>query len=722
MKRSARQGLWSIQRRRRIAACLYGTIRRAAGAFLPLLAAVPLAAQGWDAPEVSALVDRAVAHRAQRDTALKAYTAQAHGTLLFLGDLGASLLGGPRVVKAEELATRLTWRAPGYTDQRIVGRRDTLLLPGDVGFYRDRYGVITNNLGDRIRLGDARDVRDLPHPLSPEGRANHEFALADSLALSLPGHRVDVYVLDVRPGDASVAGGVGTIVLERETGAVVRMALTFTPAAMLDQRIERLTLILENVLVEGRFWLPFRQELEVVRGGTWLDFPVKGVVRARWDVCCHAVVADPQAVPSMAGGGSVLTSAAGNRVIMAPPSERAEYPWETPLVDVLEPSLNLASEQEAFEVRKRAEQLVAQRLEARTTRTALSARSVSDILHVNRVEGLALGAGFTLRLAPRWSVALRAGYGFSDDEAKGDLTLAYRPSATTVIEAFGGRRYRDAGDIAEVSGVRNTIAAQGFGEDATDPYDVRGGGARVRVALSAATNLQLGLTRERQEPVSVNAEPWSGAYLPTIDATALDATRGALALTGRGWAGPWGSTLGSQIELRVARLDPRDDAAASTTVARIAAAGTFETSLGGSSSLFVEAGGGYVDGGDVPAQELVRFGGIVSGPGYDYHRFATRLGGRLRIEPRIRVPFLRLPLIVYEEQSPPWATLAPYGHIVCVKGGEPDRFGAASGCYPAVGLGFSMLYDVIRFDVAKGLRDGEWTFGVDAARMFWGLL
>lgn len=708
-------------RRRRIAAYLWRTIRGAPGAILPLVLALPAWAQDWESPAASALIERAVVFRAQSDTTLHAYTAEASGTLLFLGDLGGGLLGGSRVVKAEQLATQLTWRAPGYTAQRIIGRRDTLLLPGDVGFYRDRYGVITNNLGDRIRLGDARDVRDLPHPLSREGRALHEFALSDSLAIAMPGQKVEVYVVDVRPRDPSAAGVVGSIILERETGAVVRMALTFTPAAVLDKRIERLTLVLENALVEGRYWLPLRQEMEVVRGGTWLDFPVKGIVRGRWEICCHEVVADPATLPPVGSGVTVISAVAGNVVVMAPPSERSAHQWGAPLVAVLDPDLALASEQEAFEVRRRAEQLVAERIQERTTRAALQAQGVSDFLHVNRVEGLALGAGVTLRLAPRWWLTFGAGYGFSDDQVKGDLTLGYRASPGVILEAFGQRRYRDAQDVLEVSGVRNTIAGQAFGDDATDPYDVRGGGLRARFELSPTSQLNLTLAHERQDRLSVHAEPWSGDYLPTISARPLTSTSLALAIGGRGWSGPWGSALGARLEVRAAQLNPREGDAATVGLGRVAASGTFELPLSPRSSLFAEANAGAVSGGDVPPQELIRFGGIVSGPGYGYHRFAGRVGATLRVEPRIRVPFISLPLVVFREKAPPWATLAPYGHLVCVDDGDP-RYGDASGCYPAVGVGFSIMYDVLRLDLARGLRDGQWTFGIDAARMFWGFL
>jgi hypothetical protein len=57
---------------------------------------------------------------------------------------------------------------------------------------------------------------------------------------------------------------------------------------------------------------------------------------------------------------------------------------------------------------------------------------------------------------------------------------------------------------------------------------------------------------------------------------------------------------------------------------------------------------------------------------------------------------------------------------------SPIRVGADPlldrGWYPSVGVGVLMLYDLLRVDVARGLRDGRWTFGLDVSREFWGIL
>ena len=51
----------------------------------------------------------------------------------------------PKIVKADELELEVYWHAPNLSKQRIVGRRDTLLLPTDIAYHRDHLGIVQNN-------------------------------------------------------------------------------------------------------------------------------------------------------------------------------------------------------------------------------------------------------------------------------------------------------------------------------------------------------------------------------------------------------------------------------------------------------------------------------------------------------------------------------------------------------------------------------------------------
>ena len=680
-------------------------------------AAGPAYAQQWDTPAVAAVLDRAALRRAANDSTLHAWSAEATGTLQFLVDLGELGLGA-RVVKVDQLATLLQWRQPGVSDQRIVGRRDTLLLPADVGFYRDRYGVITNNLGDRVVLGDGNDVRDLPHPLSAAGRRRHSFALADSLALQLPdGRRVEVYELLVRPREPDAPAMVGSLYVAKETGDLVRLAVSFTRAAILDARIERLSLVLENLLAEGRYWLPFRQQLEVVRKATWLDFPARGIVRARWEVCCHGVVADSVAgelAPLPPGGGALLANR-GTVVRLAPPDVLARHEWRIALDRALDRGDQLAAEQETREVQAKAEELVQARVMERTT-AGLAGRRLSDFARFNRVEGLALGAGVRVPVAVRTSIGLRAGYGFSDERLKAWGDVRWRPGGTLALGAHGGTDYRDASDVAETSGVRNSLAALLAGDDQTDPYRVDGGGVGAELGLGARTQLELSLDYERQRPLAVHASPLGDEFGATLPALDLETARLQATLVRGLVDGPLGGSWQWRLATRAGYVNPTT-AGAEGGYARLVGSGAWQRRLG-APTLVLASALGVVGGGVVPAQELVRFGGISTGPGYSFHAFAGRLAWSQRAELRVPVPFPSVTLFKYG-RTPPHMTLAPYGHLVCVA----ERDGGADGCFPSLGLGAALFFDLLRFDAAYGFREeGGWRFGLDVGRVFWGIL
>ena len=122
----------------------------------------------------------------------------------------------------------------------------------------------------------------------------------------------------------------------------------------------------------------------------------------------------------------------------------------------------------------------------------------------------------------------------------------------------------------------------------------------------------------------------------------------------------------------------------------------------------------------VPVQELVLLGGPVTGPGYDFHAFAGRFGASQRLEWRTPVPFPAISLGRYG-RSPARATLAPFAHTVYVARPSPFRPGRR-GWSPSVGAGAYLFFDLVRADVARGLRDGRWTFSVDVTRDFWRIL
>jgi hypothetical protein len=45
-----------------------------------------------------------------------------------------------------------------------------------------------------------------------------------------------------------------------------------------------------------------------------------------------------------------------------------------------------------------------------------------------------------------------------------------------------------------------------------------------------------------------------------------------------------------------------------------------------------------------------------------------------------------------------------------------------TGFYPAFGVSLIAAFDLLRFDLSRGLRPGRWIFSVDVSRTFWSIL
>ena len=680
--------------------------------------------RSWNDSTTTALVRLATERRARQlaDTGLVDYRATARGYLTFLAQLGTGELGEqqfpepPRIVKSDELALEVFWKAPGLSKQQIVGRRDTLLLPTDISYHRDHLGIVQNNFPNVIRLGDGDEVLDVPHPLSVQGSAAYDFVIRDSLRIRLSRDRsIEVYEVRVRPRVETLPRAVGAVYIDRAEGQVVRMAFSFTRAALRDKQLEDVSVVLENSLINGRFWLPRRQEIEIRRTGAFMKFPARGIIRGRWEISDYAV-----------NGGLSRALFAGPEIVQAPPSTLASYPWRGRLLDSLPPDVRVTTDADVARVQAEARALVRAEALARAERLTLSGGRASDFVRANRVEGLAVGGALSRRLGAGLEATVGGRWGVEDEAAKGHATFAWQRASGRGLRVSAYRSYRDASDEPEVSLLRNSFAAQEFGSDYTQPFDTRGVGVAAQLGTGVGVRWRAEASYEAQAPLRVNASPAFGAFEPTIPAARATAARLLLGLARATAGGPLGTTLGGRLELRATRLEPRGDGPsalpAATTVARVVAVAD-GTRPFGRQALALRVTGAYADGSEgVPAQELVYLGGPTSGPGYRFHEFVGEIGASVRAEWRTPIPFPSLPLGRFGRTAGQ-ATLAPFAHAVYLA--RPAAVGVGrdrGGWYPSLGVGAITLFDVLRFDVARGLRDGRWTFSVDATRSLWGVL
>ncbi|MBI3983405.1 MAG: hypothetical protein HY337_10870 [Gemmatimonadetes bacterium] len=643
--------------------------------------------QEWNTPATAALVERAVARRAgmQADSGLLAFEARAHGFVFFLGQLGEELTT-PRLIKADQLVVEVYWRAPDHSKQRIVGWRDRVDLPAGIQYHRDHLGIVTNGFGDRIRLGEGDEVRDVPHPLSADGRLVYDYALSDSLTITMPQRAVRVHEVLVRPRDVAAPRVAGALYLDAADAELVRFRFKFTRSAYIDPTLEDITVELDNGLWDGRYWLPRRQEIEIRRHTEWLDLPARGIIRARWEIGDYRLnVALPE------------SEFRGPEIVAAPADQRAAFPWPDPIDAAIAEAadtrvLSLA------EVNSAVQELVGGRALSALPRAQAGARSLSDVMRMNRVEGLALGAGWVLR---PWNglVEVRSGlsYGTADRRLKGSV----RNSSTRGLWQWSlavSRAVQDVGDEPLASGLVNSLLAQEAGLDYGD-YVLRDEARiAVRGPLGPRSALTVAASVERTANLDTVAQPVFGTYRANAplgagrfavvrvsaeqaggaDGAAADARAGVSLEVGVGDSTAFARARGSvrvQVPIRA------------TALAVSAWAGWGSNDLPRHRALLW---GGR---GVVQCEPIARCGGRYGVAGTAEWRFGSTL---------VVAPFVAAGYVGGSVSGAPWA--------------------GTGGIEPFAGVATEWFRRLLRAEVGAGLRTGRVGVQVDVTRDLWAIL
>jgi hypothetical protein len=176
----------------------------------------------------------------------------------------------------------------------------------------------------------------------------------------------------------------------------------------------------------------------------------------------------------------------------------------------------MATDEDVRRVQAQAQELVQARTLRRARGGSLSARAVSDFVRVNRVEGLAVGAGIARDVGNGLRLSAGGRVGLDDEQVKGQAAAEQRWRGGDAVRVAVYRAYRDAGDAPEVSLARNSLAAQEFGSDWTDPYDARGVSVAWQPRAWLGLRPALELAYEWQGALAVNARPVNGSFEATI--------------------------------------------------------------------------------------------------------------------------------------------------------------------------------------------------------------
>ena len=666
----------------------------------------PAAAQDgeWNAPRALELVQRAQERRqvALSDTGMVDYQADARGYIYFYLDRRET--GERTLVKTDQVALDVFWKAPSYSKQRIIGLRDERNLPTDIQYHEDHLTVVQDNFGDLIRLGDGDEVRDVMHPAAPAGPSLYDYRLADSTTIRLPGSAepVRVYKLQVRPRDPSRPALVGAVFVDRRQGDIVRMEFTFTRVSYVDPQLDYINVLLENGLYKGRFWLPNRQQVELRRELPELDLPAGGMIRGTMQISNYRF-----------NQGLQESLFAGRRVVSVPHAQREGFAFEQDIhAELREAGLSEAGE--LGDVRREAAELLGRRLLSGLPGTQFTLGTASGTVRYNRAEGLALAAGARHSLAEQVTASVKAGFAFGRNRpfAGADLWRGTLPDRVGVGAYLN--QPADLGGMPVISGAMNSLTALLAGYDFSDPYFVSGAELRVDRDLGARWNGAVRLRAEAQRSANRVTDfsllGGSGSFRPVAPITEGTFYGGALSLR-RPVAAEVARGVGLGVGLDGGWLDA-DGTAHRFARPRVDLGWVRRGSAGRSLAVDASAGGVL---GDLPPQAVFLLGGRGTVPGYAFRAYGGDAFGLARATLSADL----VPSLVRGRVFAAGGWTGNSEPIPLVPGGLGSRTGGMA----SVGAGLGLFFDILRIDVARGLTDGGvWEVIVEANPSFWDFL
>lgn len=491
---------------------------RASLALLILLHLPPVQARGQD------IVQLARQRHSHPDTTLTDYRSHLN-TLVSVG-LITDRLAPPQLLVASELACAVAWAREAGLQIRMLGERYVTAFGRDAeaGLDFNQPWFVATAPGDSLRVLGSIELptRAAVHPFSDGADRYYRYELGDTLTLLTPTGQIQLVEVKAVPIRGDQALVVGSFWVAAETGDVGAMQIRFVgkplwadkddpEGSTWANRILSVSATLEHGLWESRFWLPHRQELELMVQIPFIsEVAVPVVFRnefGRYDVNTGERIAwlspdsaraprpasteppterDPDArltitigtegEPEDSAGGRTTVTAGpwqGGWEIIRPPDDSLlaynewDRPLETPASRITLPS--------AAELERRARQLAPEIVGRKTF--AIQYDRLPEFLRYNRVESLGLG------LAARWDIPRRAfwsvggsmGFGLADLEPKGRLGLRYDAPGTRIdLSGYSELHVATSALTNERRAYGNAFRALLLGRDDADYYRASG--------------------------------------------------------------------------------------------------------------------------------------------------------------------------------------------------------------------------------------------------------
>lgn len=615
--------------------------------------------------------------------------------------------GGELTGQIEQIASRVQWWRNGDYAQRVVGHRVQSAGPNvSVISYMERGWTFPVLYGERMGLFgmDTDDPRrgrrrrrgpvyQVVHPFSPERDRIYRFEGGDTVAvLRLPERDVRVMRIRVtprRPPDGRVLAFHGDIDLDADRHQIVRMRgrlVVFRPepglvTRLLSAGLDAVAYVeLENAEYEGRYWLPYRQRVELQATAAVTDS--RAVVRIVSGFREHEVITgdaalaaldsvgispDTSAAPVDTAGGAPAPTARRPRfrLTFAPGDTLTRYgDWEwnpgegtaglsaRDFDDVAPPALRPHG----------------------PPHLRFGARRITDVVRFNRIEGLYTGGGAVLAFrdaAPGLELRAGAGWAWSERTARGQVEVALRRDGWEAAV----RAARDLDHTNDFTAPLEQGAAIfmlfGAGDD-FDYVDRRGVTASIARSFSRAdarVRLELAGLEDRPESRRLLRGPYGGDTL-RLNRPVAPGSYLLTRLTLERGRSVNGSSLGPGLGARLLL----EHAAGELDWRRVEAGLNLRATRG--RFLFAARVDGGMVFGDPPPQALYELGTTSGLPGYPYKQFggdrALLLRGALLYDPPLLDAPIRLGGVVLPGLSPAPVVQWQGGWTAVTSGARPS--------------------------------------------------
>ncbi len=528
------------------------------------------------------LYARARVRHIRQDSLVKDYRAAVHTRIDVTA--GRSRFARQTALFAHETIAHVTWQAPNDLKVTVRGARSAAPVLRMVARVAGRSADVDAELRDEFRqeafldrpwfvpraLSDSISLMGIPnraalHPLGDGALAEYRFAITDSVRLVLPDRDVRAVRMRVEPRRLSPSVIAGDIWLDRETADVVRMMVVFVGEYLWDQpetdtaedsaaarndnrwatRFVRAEADMEYALIEGRYWLPYRQLVSLTLRVPWFlnatvptravstfsDYEINNSISPTF-----AVELGEDHVP----GGDPLTEDVPTRVVRkgrdpsqadsSTADERYESGyyragrWGMGRWEVEIPSgADLGSYQGPTDLRVSLDRGEEKRLRESVvalaaiaedlpdawvgrTRYGMAWEEFADVFRFNRVQGPSVGLGYQVRPGPDFTTLLgTARFGFGDRRPTGVLTWRRDgPSGRLDVRAY--RTFKEPEPWTRGLGIGNSLNGIFAGHDDADYYLALGGGASFEANTGFLRHLTVTAAYEEHTTVTVAAD------------------------------------------------------------------------------------------------------------------------------------------------------------------------------------------------------------------------